>query len=65
MADRFTLIARKETVRQRISQLQRELAQVQAQQPPAPRQIARLQQQLEQLMAEEYNLRIAIDQAAH
>lgn len=65
MADRFTLIAHKETVRQRIGQLQRELAQAQAKQPPAPRQIARLQQQLEQLMAEEYNLRIAIDQAAH
>ena len=65
MADRFTLIVRKETVRRRISQLQRELAQAQAKQPPAARQIAHLQQQVEQLMAEEYNLRIAIDQAAH
>lgn len=65
MADRFTLIARKEAVRQRIGQLQRELVQVQAKQPPAPRQIDRIERQIEQLMAEEYNLRVAIDQAAH
>lgn len=65
MADRFTLIARKETVRQRIGQLQRELTRLQTQQPPPVRQIDRLQGQLEQLMAEEYNLRVAIDQTAH
>lgn len=65
MADRFTLIARKEAVRQRLGQLQRELTRFQAQQPPATRQIDRLQGQIEQLMAEEYNLRVMIDQAAH
>lgn len=65
MADRFTLIARKELVRQRLGQLQRELVRVQAQQPLALRQIERLQGKIEQLMAEEYTLRVAIDQAAH
>jgi len=64
MADRTTLIARKEAVRQRLGQLQRELTRLQAQPLPTSRQIDRLQGQIEQLMAEEYSLRVAIDQAA-
>ncbi len=65
MAGRFTLIARKELVRQRLGQLQRELTRLQTQQPSALRRIERLQGAIEQLMAEEYNLRVAIDQATH
>lgn len=64
MADRETLIARKIEVRQRIAQLHRTLEREQAKMPPPQRRISRLQTQLDALMAQEYNLRVAIDQAA-
>ena len=68
MADRELLIARKQEVRRRIEQLRRTLEREQAKVTPIHRQnhrqINRLETQLEQLMAEEYNLRMAIDQAS-
>lgn len=63
MADRYALIARKEEVRRKLEQLRRTLERERAKVPPPRRQIARLESHLEQLMAEEYNLRVAIDQA--
>jgi hypothetical protein len=64
MADRFQLIARKNEVRQQLARLRLQLEREQAKLPPVPpRQLARLEQQLEQLMAEEYTLRVAIDQS--
>jgi chromosome segregation ATPase len=63
MADRETLIVRKQAVRRRIEQLRRTLEREQAKVPPPQRQISRLETELEKLMAEEYNLRVAIDQA--
>lgn len=63
MADREMLIARKHEVRRRIEQLRRMLEREEAKNVPATRRINQLQTQLEQLMAEEYNLRVAIDQA--
>ena len=63
MADREMLIARKHEVRRRIEQLRRTLEHEEAKNVPATRRINQLQMQLEQLMAEEYNLRVAIDQA--
>ena len=69
--DRATLIARKQEVRRRLQAAQAELARLDAiahenaAGPKRDRQrIAQLQQQIEQLMAEEYNLRLAIDRAA-
>ena len=63
MADREMLIARKHEIRRRIEQLRRTLEREEAKNVLATRRINRLQTQLEQLMAEEYNLRVAIDQA--
>ena len=64
MANRFQLIARKNEVRQLIERLRLQLERQRAKQPPAhPRDLARLEQQLEQLMAEESTLRVAIDQS--
>lgn len=63
MADRETLIARKQEVRRRIEQARRTLERERAKPVPPKRQINRLERQLEGLMAEEYNLRVAIDQA--
>jgi len=63
MADRYRLIARKEEVRRKLEQMRRTLERERSKDPPARRQINRLEAQLEQLMAEEYNLRVAIDQA--
>lgn len=63
MADRFTLIARKQEVRRRLETLHRQLEHERAQPQPAPRRLAQLERQVEQLMAEEAHLRIAIDQA--
>lgn len=64
MTDRFTLIARKQEVRQRLESCQRQLVQERAKAKPAPRQIDQLERQVEQLMAEEYRLRVAIDQTS-
>jgi len=69
--DRSALIARKEEVRRRLQAAQAELARLNAiahENAAGPkrdrRRIVQLQQQIEQLMAEEYNLRLAIDRAA-
>ncbi len=69
--DRSALIARKEEVRRRLQAAQAELARLDAvpnENAAGPkrdrRRIVQLQQQIEQLMAEEYNLRLAIDRAA-
>lgn len=63
MADRFALIARKQEVRRRLEVLQRQLAAERVKPQPNQRRINQLERQAEQLMAEESNLRIAIDQA--
>jgi len=63
MPDRFTLIARKQEVRQQIEQVRRRLEAERVKQPaPKGRTLAGLERQLEQLMAEESALRVAIDQ---
>jgi hypothetical protein len=68
--DRTALIARKQEVRRQIERAQAELARREAaahENAADPkrdrRRIALLQQQIEQWMAEEYNLRLAIDRA--
>lgn len=63
MADRVMLIARKQEVRRRLETLQRQLAHERAKAQPVQHRIHQLEQQAEQLMAEEAILRIAIDQA--
>lgn len=64
MSDRFTLIARKQEVQRQIEQLRRQLERVQSQGATVnKRQLNQLETRLEQLMATEYNLRLAIDQA--
>ena len=62
MTDRFALITRKQEVRQQIERLRRQLEQLEAKPAYNRRQRDRLAAQLDQLMAEEYNLRVAIDQ---
>jgi hypothetical protein len=62
MSDRETLIARKHSVRRQLERTQRELEVLRTQTPLPARRIARLETQAEQLMAEEYTLRLAIDQ---
>lgn len=64
MADRFTLIARKQTVRRQLETLQRQLDHERAKPHPNQRRINELERQAKQLMAEESTLRIAIDQAS-
>ena len=64
MAERFQLIARKNELCQSLERLQRQLERQRTKLPPAhPRDLARLEAQIEQLMAEEYQLRVAIDQS--
>jgi hypothetical protein len=64
MTDRFALITRKQEVRRQIEQIRRQLEREQAQSLPLnQRRLNQLATQLEQLMAEEYNLRIKIDQS--
>lgn len=63
MADRFALIARKQEVRRCLETLHRQLDHERTKSPPAPRRIHQLEHQVDQLMAEETQLRIAIDQA--
>jgi len=64
MTDRYTLIARKQEVRRRLETLQRQLDYERAKPKPNQRRITQMEQQAEQLMAEESTLRIAIDQAS-
>jgi hypothetical protein len=63
--DRATLIARKHEVHRQLEQARRQLATQQNAADPKRnrRRIAVLEQQIEQLMAEEFNLRLAIDRA--
>jgi len=68
MSDRFALIARKQEVQRQIEQARRRLEREQlllptVNRPPNRRRISHLESQLEQLMAEEYNLRLKIDQS--
>jgi hypothetical protein len=69
--DRAALIARKHEVRRLLERAEAELARLERagiENAAAPkrerRRIAQLQQQIEQLMAEEYNLRLAIDRSS-
>ncbi len=64
MDDRMTLIARKETVRRQLEALRRELARAEARPMQSPRRIDQLQRDIERLMAEEFNLRLAIDRSS-
>lgn len=63
MADREELIARKQEVRRQIVRLQRDLTHLQQANPPNDHRIRTLQEQLERLMAQEYNLRLQIDRS--
>ncbi|MCX6045198.1 MAG: hypothetical protein NT075_08795 [Chloroflexi bacterium] len=63
MSDRFALIARKQEVRRQIEHIRRHWEREQRQLPVNARRLNQLATQLEQLMAEEYNLRIKIDQS--
>lgn len=63
MSNRNTLIARKESVRARITQTQRELERERILQRPNSKRIRQLEQQLERLMAEEHELRQEIDRS--
>jgi hypothetical protein len=63
MADRFELVARKQELRRKLEQLQCQLEAARLQTPPPVQQIRRLEQEVERLMAEEYSVRIAIDQS--
>ena len=59
--DRTTLIARKYELRRRLERAQRDLAQAEAR--GDHRQVRRLQDDVERLMAQEYDLRQAIDRS--
>jgi hypothetical protein len=63
--DREALIARKQEVRRQMERAQSSLAQLQNTAGPKQdrRRISQLQQEIERLAAEEYNLRLAIDRS--
>ena len=64
MSERFALIARKQEVRQRIEQLRRQLEHKRVQSAQGGNKRVRgLENELERLMAQEYNLRVAIDRS--
>jgi hypothetical protein len=63
MSDRFALIERKQAVQRQIEQARRRLERERLLPRVNPRLIGQLETQLEQLMAEEYNLRLKIDQS--
>lgn len=65
MADRFELIARKEDVRRQIERTRRELERERHPRTGEPnrKRIDKLQTHLERLMAQEFNLRLAIDRS--
>lgn len=62
--DRDQLIARKNDVRRQIDRLRRQLSQEQVQARPSARRIRQLQEQMDRLMAEEHELRLAIDSSS-
>jgi len=63
--DRESLIARKHEVRRKLERAQASLTQLENAAGPKQdrRRIVQLQNQIDRLMAEEFNLRLAIDQA--
>ena len=63
--DRESLIARKHEVRRQLERAQASLTQLENAAGPKQdrRRFAQLQNQIDRLMAEEFNLRLAIDQA--
>lgn len=63
--ERQALIARKHEVRRRLERTQALLSRIENAADPKQdrRRISQLQQQVEQLMAEEYRLRLAIDRS--
>ncbi len=62
--DRESLIARKQEVLRELKRAQRQLEAIRsADSPHQRRQLQQLENEIEQLMAEEYRLRIAIDRA--
>jgi hypothetical protein len=65
VADRASLIARKHAVRRELERTQRELTRLRSTDSvnSHKRRIRQLEKKLEQLMAEEYRLRVAIDRA--
>lgn len=65
--DREVLIARKHEVHRQLERAQAALAQIENAAGPKRdrRRIAQLQNQVDRLMAEEFNLRLAIDQSPH
>jgi hypothetical protein len=62
--NRDALIGQKNLVRSRIVQAQRQIERERLQQRPNPKNIRKLDEQLERLMAEESELRQKIDQTA-
>ena len=62
--NRDVLIGQKNLVRSRIVQAQRQIERERLQQRPNPKNIRKLDEQLERLMAEESELRQKIDQTA-
>ena len=65
MADRFELIAKKQEVRREIERTRRELVRERSPQigEPDRRRVEKLENDLERLMAQEFNLRLAIDRS--
>ena len=63
MSNRHTLIARKEAVRARLTQTQRELERERTLPRSNSKRIRQMEQQLERLMAEEQELRQEIDRS--
>jgi hypothetical protein len=63
--DRESLIARKQEVRRQLERAQEALVELENAAGPKQdrRRIVQLQKQIDRLMAEEFNLRLAIDQA--
>lgn len=63
MPDRASLIARKESVRARLSQLRRELERERLQPRPRTKRIRAIEVDIDRHMAEEQSLRQEIDRA--
>ena len=60
----MTLIARKGAVQRQLEALRRELAREEARPTRSSRRTDQLQRDIERLMAEEFNLRLAIDRSS-
>jgi chromosome segregation ATPase len=64
MSSREELIARKHEVRRRIEAAQRQLSTLRVSPKPRHREVRKLEEEIERLMAEESSLRVEIDQSA-